>query len=91
MPVAVLAPHALAVDGHLLVDRVLELNAEVVQGQVSVGTFAGAGSPVAVTFHFAFTASNTTTFKLQFGNLVAAGGVVSRMMKGSYIRYKQIN
>lgn len=59
-------------------------------GTATVGGTGTVTNPVASRFAYAFTASNTTTFSLQFGNLVTTGGAVSRLMKGSNLRYKQI-
>ncbi len=59
-------------------------------GTATVGGTGTVTDPVASRFAYAFIASNTTTFSLQFGNLVTTGGAVSRLMKGSVLRYKQI-
>ena len=46
---------------------------------------------VAVRITFAFTASNTTTFRFRFGNATPTTGATSRTWKGSVMKYKNIN
>lgn len=45
---------------------------------------------VAVRVFFAFTASNTTTFRFRFGNATPTPGAISRTWKGSVLRWKSL-
>jgi hypothetical protein len=45
---------------------------------------------VFVRMGFAFTPSNTTTFRYRFGNSSASSGRTSRIKKGSIMRYKSL-
>lgn len=58
-------------------------------GSTTIGTPADITYPTAVRLVYDFEASNTTTFKLQFGNAAASSGRISRVFKGSYVQYKQ--
>lgn len=64
-------------------------SAAATTGSITIGTPADVTFPTAVRLSFAFLASNTTTFKLQFGNAAASSGRISRVFKGSFLRYKQ--
>lgn len=64
-------------------------NAAANTADLSVGTQADLAVPIAVRALFAFVPSNTTTFKLQFGNNSAAAGRTSRIIKGSVVRWKE--
>jgi hypothetical protein len=43
------------------------------------------------TIQFAFTATNTTTFRFKFGNATPTIGATSRTKKGTILKYKRIN
>lgn len=59
---------------------------------VTVGTRANSGIPIAVHCTYSFLQNTSSgNFKLQFSNVVAGVGVVSRTMAGSYLRWKQLN
>ena len=57
---------------------------------IVTGTAADIALPIAVHVNFAFTPSNTTTFKLRFGNSAPAGGRISRNWKGSAMYWKSL-
>jgi hypothetical protein len=55
-------------------------------GHVADSTF-----PYAARATFAFSPSNTTTFRLRWGNNVATASALSRLCKGAVLRYKQVS
>ena len=58
---------------------------------LSLGVIAAdVTQPITCTMYYTFTASANTTFKFQFANNTAAASAISRTLKGSYLRYKQI-
>jgi hypothetical protein len=57
---------------------------------ITIGTAADLNFPIAARLSFAFVPSNTTTFTFRFGNASASSGRVSRTIKGSIMRHKQM-
>jgi hypothetical protein len=55
-------------------------------GHVADSTF-----PYAARATFAFSPSNSTTFRLRWGNNVATVSALSRLCKGAILRYKQVS
>lgn len=74
------------------VTTLLNVNSAANTGQVPVGTFSGSGFPTPSLVRFSWVQNTTSgTAKIQFGNLVTGVGIVSRMIKGSRVRWKCLN
>ncbi len=71
---------------------ILTAAAAATTGSTSVGTRANANIPIAVHCKFHFLQNTSAgNFRLEFANVSAAAGRISRTWAGSYIRYKQLN
>jgi hypothetical protein len=66
-------------------------NAAANTNQVALGNRADAASMFSCHGSFCFSATNATTFRLRWGNNVATPSAISRLWKGTVIRYKKIS
>jgi hypothetical protein len=58
---------------------------------IPCGNIANSAFPYASHAIFAFTPSNSTTFRMRWGNNVATAAALSRLCKGSILKYKQVS
>jgi hypothetical protein len=70
-------------------NTILVANAAANISQTALGNRADSAHVFSAQGSFAFTPTNTTTFRLRWGNNVATPSAISRLKKGSVIRYKQ--
>lgn len=78
--------------GDVVLTGIFNVAASATSATVSFGTASDLGVPVPVTFRYTFRQNTgASTFKVQFSNAIAGVGIATRMLAGSYIRYKKLN